>query len=390
MRYAQLIKVSLEGNHNIEYKMKETDDGTFTIEIAAYGVPPVCSKRPMCLWDKTYNRKLSEGYVDRTGYCKISGTSKHAPIEDPVVAALWQELNQYSRNAISENYEIKVSEVSDKMLCDVAALLIRLSNESLSIQEFNSILSQIFVIMPRRMKDVRSMIAHSRKDIPLIVERENELFDMFQSQVKAEDSHMETGKTILESLNLEIRCCTASEEEKIKEHLHPETLPFFKRAYRVKNRETDQRFWDFYNHHEYSKRNIHYYYHGSRNENWLGIIMSGLKLAPKATKNGSMFGLNLYTAPKSDKSQKYTSLRGSFWAHGNSTKGFIAVYKVLFRNPRHIYHWSPSMAQINKDTIHPYDALYCHGGPGCTLRNDECVLPLEEQVTIQYLIELEM
>ena len=32
MKYAQLIKVSVEGNHNIEYKMKEADDGTFTIE----------------------------------------------------------------------------------------------------------------------------------------------------------------------------------------------------------------------------------------------------------------------------------------------------------------------------------------------------------------------
>lgn len=390
MRFAQLIKVSIEGNHNIEYKMMETEDGNFSIEIAAYGVKPIRSKRPMCLWDKTYNRKLSEGYVDRTGYCRISTSPGHAPIKEADIAALWEELNQYSREAIAENYEIKISEVSDDMLMDVAGLLIRLSNDALSVQEFNAILGQIFVIMPRRMKDVRTMIAHSREDIPAIVERENQLFDLFQAQAKAEDSAFESGMTILDSLNLEIRSCTTSEEKQIMDHLHPETLPYFKKAYRVKNKDTEKRFWNFYDQNDYSRKNIHYYYHGSRNENWLSIIVSGLKLSPKATRNGSMFGPNLYTAPKSDKSQKYTSLKGSYWAHGNSTKGYIAVYKVLYRKPRHIYHWDSSMSQINKDNISPYDSLYCHGGPGFTLRNDECVLPYEEQVTIQYLIELEM
>lgn len=101
-----------------------------------------------------------------------------------------------------------------------------------------------------------------------------------------------------------------------------------------------------------------------------------------------MYGPNLYTAPKSDKSQKYTSLKGSYWAHGTSKKGFIAVYKVLYKNPRHVYHWDSSMKQISRKNIAPYDALYCHGEPGLSLRNDECVLPYEEQVTIQYLIEL--
>lgn len=167
------------------------------------------------------------------------------------------------------------------------------------------------------------------------------MFDLFQSQVKAEDIEARSGRTILDALNLEIRNCTSTEEKQIKSHLHPETLPFLKKAYRVRKKETEQKFWDFYNQHDYSKGNIHYYYHGSRNENWLGIIVSGLKLSPKATRNGSMFVPNLYTAPKSDKSQKYTSLKGSFWTHGNSTKGYIAVYKVLYRNPRHIYQWDP-------------------------------------------------
>lgn len=390
MRYAQLIKVSVEGNHNIEYKMVEQEDGTFKIEIAAYGVQPVCSKRPMCLWDRTYKRKLSEGYIDRTEFCKIANAPEHKPIDDLEIRKLWDKLNSYSREAIKENYTIRISEFSEAMLQEVSSLLKELDEEDIPIAKFNAILNQIFIIMPRRMKDVRLMTASSPEDIPRIIERENDLFDMVKAQILSENSALGNGKTILDALNLEIRSCSASEEYQIKKHLHPETLPFFKNAYRVKNKDTESSFWEFFNQNGYQKRNIHYYYHGSRNENWLGIITSGLKLSPKATRNGSMFGPNLYTAPKSDKSQKYTSLKGSFWAHGNSTQGFIAVYKVLYKNPRHVTIWDPSMPSISKSNIAPYDALYCHGGPGMTLRNDECVLPYEEQVTIQYLICLEI
>lgn len=386
MKYAHLMKISVEGNHNIEYKMRETADGNFTIEIASYGVAPVQSKRPMCLWDRTYNRKISEGYVDRAGYCTISQTDKHLPITDPEVARLWEELNSYSREAIREHYEMSISDVSEAMLRDVEVLLKRLSEENLPLEEFNNILCRIFLIMPRRMKNVGSMIALFEEDMPIIVERENELFDIVKTQVMTENSV--PGETILESLGLEIRSCTPAEEEQIKRHLHPITRPLFSKAYRIKNITTEKRFWNFYDRNGYTNENIHYYYHGSRNENWLSIINSGLKLSPKATRTGSMFGPNLYTAPKSDKSQKYTSLKGSFWAHGTSNKGFIAVYKVLYKNPRHIYHWDSSMPQISKKNIAPYDSLYCHGGPGLSLRNDECVLPYEEQVTIQYLIEL--
>lgn len=388
MKYAHLMKISVEGNHNIEYKMRETEDGNFTIEIASYGVAPVRSKRPMCLWDRTYNRKISEGFIDRAGYCALKNDRHHLPIPDYSVAKLWDELNSYSREAIEENYEMSISDVSEAMLQDVEILLRQLSEEDIPLLEFNNILCRIFLIMPRRMKNVSSMIAIYEDDIPRIVERENELFDMVKAQIMTET--ISSGKTILESLGLEIRCCTPSEEEQILNHLHYSTRPLFSKAYRVKNSKTEKNFWNFYDRNGYTKENIHYYYHGSRNENWLGIINSGLKLSPKATRNGSMFGANLYTAPKSDKSQKYTSLKGSFWAHGASDKGFIAVYKVLYKNPRHVYQWDSSMSQISKENIAPYDSLYCHGGPGFSLRNDECVLPYEEQVTIQYLIKLAM
>lgn len=388
MKYAHLMKVSAEKNNNIEYKMTELEGGSFKIEIAAYGIRPVISMRPMALWERTYKRKLEEGYIDRTEYCTISYGSHHKPITDVSIAALWDELNTYSRNAIAENYCLAVSDVSERMINEVEKRIERLSKEGISLKEFNRILAEIYVIMPRRMKNVQDMIAHDDFEILMFVERERELLDLMKTQVHTESAKITDGMTILESLGLEIRECRESETVNILKHLHPDTKKHFKKAYRVKNADTEDKFWNFFKTHGYRDKDIHYYYHGSRNENWLGILTSGLKLAPRATRNGSMFGPNLYTAPKSDKSQRYTSLMGSYWAHGTSNKGYIAVFKVLYRNPRHITHWDPSMSLITKKNILPYDALYCHGGPGMTLRNDECVLPYEEQVTIQYLIEL--
>lgn len=115
MKYAQLMKISVDENHNIEYKMTEMNDGTFSIEIARYGVPPVRSRRPMCLWDRTYNRKIAEGYVDRAGYCTLTSIHSHLPIPDQDVADLWEELNSYSREAIRENYEMNISDVSEDL-----------------------------------------------------------------------------------------------------------------------------------------------------------------------------------------------------------------------------------------------------------------------------------
>ena len=82
MKYAHLMKVSAETNNNIEYKMTELEGGSCKIEIAAYGIRPVISMRPMALWERTYNRKLEEGYIDRTEYCTISHGTQHKPITD--------------------------------------------------------------------------------------------------------------------------------------------------------------------------------------------------------------------------------------------------------------------------------------------------------------------
>lgn len=160
----------------------------------------------------------------------------------------------------------------------------------------------------------------------------------------------------------------------------------FSKAFRVKNSNRDNAFWNYYDKHNYHKEDIHYWYHGSRNMNCLSILHNGLILNPKAPKVGHMFGYGIYLAPKAKKSIGYTSLNGSFWVHGTSDTAYLFVMKTVYKSPYHVYTWTSGMKSLTKSRISPHDAVFAHAGT--SLRNDEVVIFDDAQVTLQYIIEL--
>jgi poly [ADP-ribose] polymerase len=78
------------------------------------------------------------------------------------------------------------------------------------------------------------------------------------------------------------------------------------------------------------------FFHGSRNENFWNILKNGLILNPKAVVTGKMLGRGIYFANKAAKSINYTSLRGSYWSHGTSNVGYMAVFAVAI-DPKAAY-----------------------------------------------------
>lgn len=85
---------------------------------------------------------------------------------------------------------------------------------------------------------------------------------------------------------------------------------------------------------------------------------------------------------KGEKSIGYSSLRGSYWTGGTQNKGYLAVYKVLFKNQKDVNVSYP----YSLSNIRPHDAVYAH--KGVILQNDEVIIFREEQATLQYIIEL--
>ena len=133
-------------------------------------------------------------------------------------------------------------------------------------------------------------------------------------------------------------------------------------------------------------------FHGSRSENFWSIIKTGLVLRPtNAVITGKMFGYGCYYAPKCAKSIGYTSLSGSYWAHGGNNTAYMALFDVAYGTPYDVYNFDSKYYNLDYNKLQQFkpgaNCLHAHADKGM-LRNDEIVVYKEEQMTIKYLIEI--
>ena len=76
----------------------------------------------------------------------------------------------------------------------------------------------------------------------------------------------------MDMLGITIRECTYGENQQILKHLGKESQKYFKRAFRVQNIQTERRFYEWMSENGYTKKDIHCYFHGSKNQNYLGLL----------------------------------------------------------------------------------------------------------------------
>lgn len=324
----------------------------------------------------------------------VLSESNYAPIADQLVAELVDALLAYSDNAIKKNYIVSSKDVTQAMI-DLAREKIDQLYSVTSLSEVNAILSQLFTIIPRKMEKVEDYLAHTEMDAAEIITREEALLDIMTGKVNQKTRHNirndNISNTILDENNLTIRPCTMDEIRHIKKFLGKESEHKLKNAFYVKNIVTEACFYDYCSKNQISDKDIHYLYHGSRNENWWNILIQGLSLRPKKSvvRTGAMFGHGLYFAPRAKKSIGYTSLNGSNWAGGSSSTGFLAVYKVAYKNPYKVYTHVSAYERFTKDSVKQLgaDAVFASKDQGM-LVNDEVIIYDDKQATIRYLIEL--
>ena len=393
LNYCHLRKVEADAEHNMEYIMEQKDSRVFTVRYGRYGSTLLERKYPIKRWDSLVEEKLRNGYTDITVLKNVSvvSVSEYKRIEDSFVHKLVSKLMAYANEFIKENYEISYAEVTDKMVNNAQILINQLS-EAKSITDFNKILEKIFVLIPRKMKVVKDYLAASENDYKEIVEREQDLLDAMATQVVQTQRHSssisEKEITILEEMGLEVRPCTEEENKKIKKFLGDESIHLFDSAFYVKNIETEKKFDEYCKRNNICKKDIHFFYHGSKNQNFWSILCSGLKLRPNAPITGKMFGYGIYFAPRAKKSIGYTSLEGAHWTHGTSDEGYLAVFKVAYKNPYDAYSFESRFMKFQYEDIkcEGCDALFAHKGQ--MLFNDELIVYNESQTTIRYLVKL--
>lgn len=401
VRPTYLIMVTTVNNNKYYNCFPEGDQ--FRVEYGRVDATKTTAYYPMSKWDSQIKSKLKKGYQDVTDLKKdlveeISTANPESPykeIENAAVKAIVDKLQSLARETIRKNYTVKASSVTQDMVDAAQKIIDSLANNSSTVEEFNGSLLKLFTVIPRKMGNVRDYLANKQEDFAQIVSKEQDLLDVMRGQiyVKPDDEPITTvekkQQTILEELGLEMEEATTDDIALIKTLMN-ESAGKFRKAWRIKNLKTQERFDKFVV--ENDIKDTRLLFHGSRSENFWSIIKTGLVLRPtNAVITGKMFGYGCYYAPKCAKSIGYTSLSGSCWAHGGNNTAYMALFDVAYGTPYDVYNFDSKYYNLDYNKLQQFkpgsNCLHAHADKGM-LRNDEIVVYKEEQMTIKYLIEI--
>lgn len=393
-RHCHLVMVTA-ANNNKYYDMTEQGD-TLLVKYGRIGSTETTKTYSISRWDSIYAQKIGKGYKDETALTAVTqviAKDDYKPIENKDIAAVVEFLREQARETVRKNYTVGSDSVTQDMVDEAQAKLDYIFRRatSITVQQFNDELIELFHIIPRRMSQVQDYLADNTADFGKIIEREQKLLDVMAGQVVAkvttinEDGGRNKEQTILEAMGLEFSPVDDKDIAIIKKELG-ECADMFYKAWRVENKATRKKFKDFLKGKGRFVKKL--FWHGSRTENWWNILRTGLVLRPtNVVINGKMFGYGLYFAPKARKSVGYTSLRGSYWAGGYSNYGFLALCEVAYGKPYDVYDSQQGMTWERLQKVAPgCSSLHAHAGR--SLRNDEVIVYREDQVTIKYLVEL--
>lgn len=401
IRPTYLIMVTTANNNKYYNLFPEGD--RFKVEYGRVDATKTTTSYPMSKWNSTISSKLKKGYQDVTDLKKdlvqeISTANPESPykeIENAAVRAIVEKLQSLARETIRKNYTVKASSVTQDMVDTAQKIIDALANLSSTVEEFNNNLLKLFTVIPRKMGNVRDYLANKPEDFATIISKEQDLLDVMCGQiyVKQDDEPTTTvekkQQTILEELGLTMEEATADDIAMIKTLMN-ESADKFRKAWRVTNLKTQDRFDKFVA--DNNIKDTRLLFHGSRSENFWSIIKTGLVLRPtNAVITGKMFGYGCYYAPKCAKSIGYTSLSGSYWAHGGNNTAYMALFDVAYGTPYDVYNFDSKYYNLDYNRLQQFkpgaNCLHAHADRGM-LRNDEIVVYKEEQMTIKYLIEI--
>ena len=402
IRPTYLIMVTTANNNKYYNCFPEGD--YFRVEYGRVDATKSTTTYPISKWDTQIKSKLKKGYKDVTDLKQdlveeIKEEHPESPykeIENESVRRIIEKLQNLANETIRKNYTVKASAVTKDMINAAQEVINDLSNNNYLVDDFNNILLKLFTIIPRKMGDVRDYLAKDENDFSKIITKEQDLLDVMNGQVYIKPEHMENisnidkkNYTILDELGLEMSETTEDEVHMIKDLMN-ESKNKFRKAWRVTNKKTQEKFDKFVQENLITHTKL--LFHGSRSENWFSIMKTGLVLRPtNAVITGKMFGFGIYYAPKCQKSIGYTSLSGSYWAHGGNNVAYMALFEVAYGHPYDVYNFDSKYYDLTYEKLQKMcegaNCLHAHADKGM-LRNDEIVVYKEEQVTIKYLIEI--
>jgi len=401
LRKAKLIMVTVNNNNKF-YDMCENADDTFTATYGRVGSHGTSRTYNMDQWEAKKKEKVRKGYTDTTHlFSNAKALTDFLAIENQKVAALMEDLNSFAKQSVYKNYNVSSEAVTMEQLKEAQAILDKLSKKvkrRLDAEAFNEKLMNLYTIIPRRMTHVKEHLVHpprSNKELQEIrtkLSEEQATLDVMRGQVELHNQQaeqQEKRKTLLKAFGLQIE---ALEDKKLIKEIKKrmgDRSDNFVRAYKVINLKTQKAFDKHLE--KCSDKTTQLFWHGSRNENWLSILKTGLVLRPaNAVINGKMFGYGLYFADQFSKSLNYSSLVGSYWSGGTQSKGFLALYDTHVGKQLKIKRHNSWCSDLNHKNLKKkgskYDSVFAKGG--ADLINNEYIVYKQEQCTIRYIVEV--
>lgn len=406
VRVAKLIMVTPD-NNNKYYDMRENGDGTFSVTYGRVGAKGSNATYNMREWDSKIREKVRKGYKDQTHLFAIENKRPDTSLDGIMclnIKQLFKDLMSFARQSISHNYVVTADKVTRAQVEEAQILLDSLVNsikKDLNIETFNKTLIELYTVIPRRMSHVKDHLIQQTDTLKEIEEKlaeEQATLDVMRGQVEINEQQKEQQPqantqaqttNILETMGLTASLVENQSVIQMIKNMMGDDKNKFSRAFEISNQQTGGQFAQFLGKAANKKTTL--FWHGSRNENWLSILNTGLVLRPaNAVITGKMFGYGLYFADKFRKSLNYTSLYGSFWARGNSNKAYLALYEVHTGTQLHIKHHEPWCGLLTEERLKArgkqYDSVFAEGG--ADLINNEYIVYNENQCTIKYLVEV--
>jgi len=411
LKFKYLHKVDGDANNNKFYRMNENADGTFTATYGREGAArPQTETYPMSKWDSKLKEKLStkKGYTDvtehRTEATPVVKNSNGVNIisHDRHVQEVIQALQAYAKAQTAEVYKSEAKGVTQKQIDDAQAFIDVLSGmfekdfetSDWSINKFNAELTKLYIVIPRKMRNVADHLISTdwdKKRIGELIEQEQSNLDAMAGQVvqqtavdDAEDEPQQTVQTtLLEMLGLKVEPASQAEIDmvKLKAQEHAKRIT---KVFRVVNENTQKAFDAILD--KASNKKIDLLWHGSRNQNWWFIVQQGLKIRPStAVYTGSMWADGCYFASSADKSMGYTD--NGRWVNGRATgKVYMSLYTVHVGKQLVKTRHDSSCYNIDKECkAKGYDSVHAKAGAGIV--RDEFIIYNHAQCTISYLVE---
>lgn len=414
-RIAKLVMVT-EANNNKFYNMTE-ENGIIHIEYGRIDATSQKTSKPSSQWDKIYREKTKKGYTDvtelKTVKDKVTDAVKKVvkvfkdffSWRKKEVVDIVNTLQGWAKGSIAENYSVSSKDVTQAQVDKAQELIDKMSNFDFTIEtisDFNKILLEYYMVVPRKMKNVRDHILSQtltgdslKEEHAKLISKEQDTLDVMAGQVAldtAAEQELEDGDTtevetdIIESSGLTFDLVEDQTIiDIIKDKMGPNAHQF-RQAFEVRHLDNQNTFEKTKE--SFKNKSTELFWHGSRNENWWSIITTCLKIRPSnAVHTGSMFSDGIYFADKFQKSFGYTSGRSSYFAKGNSNNAVLALYEVLVGEQKHIYKHDSSCYSITKQKLLDeggYNSVYAHGG--ADLRNNEYIIYDGNQCTMKYLV----